>query len=568
MPQEDLDSADIETLRQLLQISRRGAPERRRTLCIEIEFEPSNISNILTIAEHDFAIELIDLLQKRRLENSIYKLCLILKSDFQRGKYAPELEKILSKLNNNYNTEPNNLTSTNPAPIQHLSGAIPRQSEDVTSYPRLARVPEKIHQILLNRLSLRKLLIVSLTVTGTLIGLRSFGTLQWIELKAFDVLMQMRPDEGIDNRLLIVTITDEDILAQDKRGEMGQGSLRDPSLNSLLATLEQHKPRLIGLDLYRPFRAAPSVLGLLKRLQQKNFFAVCKVPTIEGERNSRPEVAPPQEISPENIGFSDFAYDTDDTHDTVRRHLMLLGQIPGTNCHTQQSFSLLLARRYLELELGKRSHYQDPLQSGDVLQLDGVVFHRLQSPSGGYQHVDTDGYQILLNYRATSSGKIAKELTVEDILNKRFRDEDVRDKIVLIGSDAEQQGPPDHWATPYGTVNGINIHAHMISQILSAVLDRRSLLSVLPQSIEILWIWGWSLAGGVLAYYWRSFKTLGITLCCGILVLCIICFSCLTVSSLWIPLIPPILGFIGTHFIVIYITRFNRFRPTNINNEP
>ncbi|MBO3460782.1 CHASE2 domain-containing protein [Aetokthonos hydrillicola Thurmond2011] len=561
MSLEDLDDADIETLRQLLQNSSRAAPERRRSLCIEIGFDPSHIINISTIPESDFAIELIDQLQQRKLNNSIYKLCQVLKPDFRGGEYAPKLEKILSKLNNNYNTEPSNSTATDPVEIQHLSEAIPQQSENIISHPTSTEVVKEVHPVLPNRSSLRKILMVSLGVTGTLIGLRFFAVFQSIELKFFDNLMQTRPDEGMDKRLLIVKITDKDILDQDKRGERGKGSLRDPSLNSLLATLEEHKPRLIGLDLYRPFSADPNVPDLLKRLQQKNVFAVCKTPAIEEQSNSSPE--PPKEVFPENIGFSDFVSDTDGV---VRRHLMLQARIAGTTCLTQQSFSLLLARRYLQQELGKRSHYQDPFQSGNDLELDGVVFQPLQPFSGGYQDVDNRGYQILLNYRATSSGKIAQELTVEDILNKRFRDEDVRDKIVLIGSDAQQQGTPDHWTTPYGTVNGVTVHGHMISQIISAVLDRRSLLSVLPQGVEIIWIWGWALAGGFLAYYWRGLKILPIALCFVILVLCIciICFICLWICSLWIPLVPPIIAFIGTSFTAIYITRFYRFPPKNI----
>ncbi len=545
MSLEDLDDADIATLRNLLQLSGRGASVKRKALCIEIDVDQSNLSAIGTLSENDFAIELIDMLQKRGLEDSFYKLCQVLKSDFEGGKYALSLENILSKLNNNYNSEQSISTSITPE--------IPQKPEHVISNPRLPGLCERIHQLLPNGFSFRKIFIVSLTVTGTLIGLRFFGALEWMELKAFDNLMQLRPDEGIDKRLLIVKITDEDILAQDKRKEKGQGSLRDSSLNRLLETLEQHQPRLIGLDLYRPFSVDATIPSLLKQLGQKNIVAVCKAPISES--NLQKEVAPPQEVKPENIGFSDFVSDIDGT---VRRHLMVQDEIPGANCRTQQSFSLLLARRYLELERGKKSHYKDPLKSGDNLQLDGVVFHQLEPFTGGYQDVDTRGFQVLLNYRATSSGKIAQELTLEDILNHQFHDEDVRDKIVLIGSDAEQQGPPDHWLTPYGTLNGVIVHAHMIGQILSAVLDRRSLLSVLPQGIEILWIWGWSLAGGIFAYYCRSVKSVGIALICGTVVLCITCFTCLTVASLWIPLIPPIIALIGTNSIVIYSNPWRR----------
>jgi CHASE2 domain-containing sensor protein len=386
-----------------------------------------------------------------------------------------------------------------------------------------------------------------------LVGLRFFGVLEGLELKTFDHFIQLRPDEGMDKRLLIVKITDEDILAQDARGEKGQGSLRDPSLNLLLAKLEQYQPRLIGIDLYRPFSADSNVPGLLKRLGQNNIIAVCKVPTIDEQGNPQQEVAPPKEISAKNISFSDFASDRDDT---VRRYLMVQDWVPGAKCRTEESFSFMLARRYLEQELKENTNYQNPLTFGNNLQLGGVVFPKVQPFTGGYQDVDASGFQVLLNYRATSFGKVAQELKLEDILNNNFKDEDVRDKIVLIGSYAEQQGPPDRWSTPYGTLSGVMVHAHMMSQVLSTVLDKRPLLSVWSQGGEIFWIWSWSLIGGVLACYWRSFKPQVIAVGGGLLVLYITCLTSLIVASVWIPFIPSALALVFTSSVVIYIVSF------------
>lgn len=327
------------------------------------------------------------------------------------------------------------------------------------------------------------------------------------------------------------------------------------SLNRLLEKLEQHKPRLIGIDLYRPYSVNPNVPDLLKRLGQNNIIAVCKVPIIDEQGNPQQEeeVAPPKEVSAKNISFSDFAPDRDDT---VRRHLMVQESVSGAKCSTEESFSFMLARRYLEQEL-KNTNYQNPLESGNNLQLGGVVFPKVQPFTGGYQDVDASGFQVLLNYRATSSGKVAKELTLEDILNNNnFKDEDVRDKIVLIGSYAEQQGPPDRWSTPYGTLNGVMVHAHMISQVLSTVLDKRPLLSVWSQYGEIFWIWSWSLIGGVLACYWRSFKPVAIAVGGGLLVLYITCWTSLIVASVWIPFIPSALALVFTSSVVIYIVSF------------
>lgn len=289
----------------------------------------------------------------------------------------------------------------------------------------------------------------------------------------------------------------------------------------------------------------------------KHIVAVCKAPTIDEQGNLRNEVKPPKEVPLENTSFSDFVADPDDT---VRRHLIAQEQIRGANCRTQQSFSLLLARRYLELEPEEYRNYKNPFSSGENLELGNTVFEQLQPFTGGYQDVDASGYQVFLNYRATSDGKVAKELTLEQVLNNQFDGEkDVSGKIVLIGSYAEQQGPPDRWSTPYGTIPGVMVHAHMTSQILSAVLDRRSLLRVWSQGIEIFWIWGWSLAGGIFAYYWRSFKFVGIAVIVALLVLYVICWASLAIASFWIPLIPPALALILTSFTVMYIVDF--FKP-------
>lgn len=96
---QELNDSDIETLRELLQVSGRAASERRRALCIEIGIKPGELSAIWVLPENDFAIELIDLLHKRKLETAIYKICRKLESDFKGGGYSSKLEVILTKLN-------------------------------------------------------------------------------------------------------------------------------------------------------------------------------------------------------------------------------------------------------------------------------------------------------------------------------------------------------------------------------------------------------------------------------------------------------------------------------------
>ncbi len=552
MSLKDLNDSDIETLRKLLERSGRSAPERREALCIQIDINPRDISSIKESASSDFAVLLINNLWERQLETSIYKLCKEIKDDFKQGGYAPELEAIIRKLKSNDNSEINEQISTIQLEKQDSHQLNQPGIEKLVTKPESPVSDEEVSHSWLNSWKLRKLFFLSLTVTGALIGLRFFGILEWLELKAYDQLMQARLlNEKEDPRLLIIKITDEDIVAQDKRGEKGYGSsLRDPSLNRLLKTLQQHQPRLIGLDFYRAYPNDSSVPGLAEQLRQKNIVGVCKVPKTDDQGTQiDSQVAPPQEVK--SFGFSDFITDRDNI---LRRHLISQNQVPGTACKTTRSFSLLLARRYLEQELGDKINYIDPIISQENLRLGNVIFPHLQPFTGGYQDVDNSGFQVLLNYRATTSGNVAKLMTLEEVLSNQNL-EDIRNKIVLIGSYAEQEGPRDEWFTPYGKMHGVTVHAHMISQILSAVLDGRPLLHVFPQGVEIFWIWGWSFIGGVFAYYRRSVKPVVIAVICGVGVLYVICWASLTVASVWIPLIPPALALIGTSAAVMYLNR-------------
>ncbi len=99
-----------------------------------------------------------------------------------------------------------------------------------------------------------------------LIGLiRSLGALQPLELTMYDQFIRSRPIEPPDTRLLVVTVTDEDI--QSQGSEPRRGSLGDRSLNQLLKTLMKANPRAIGLDIYRDF---PTTLAPLTQQLKTN----------------------------------------------------------------------------------------------------------------------------------------------------------------------------------------------------------------------------------------------------------------------------------------------------------
>ncbi|MBE9004175.1 CHASE2 domain-containing protein [Fortiea sp. LEGE XX443] len=393
-------------------------------------------------------------------------------------------------------------------------------------------------QILPQSLKLRwKLgLFSSVVMTGIILGLRFFGGLQSAELQAFDFMMRSRPEESPDSRLLIITIDDDDLATQRRNGEILKGtSLSDKSLNALLIKLEQHRPRAIGLDIYRDFPAEQP--DLILRLQKTaNLIGVCKGSDSTVMTKG---IEPPPEIPKKRQGFSDFIRDTDGV---VRRHLMFFTPETASLCTADYAFSTQLAFRYL-LPLGIEPKFTP---QGN-LQLGNTVFPRLSSRSGGYQGIDANGGQTLLNYRAAK--KIAETVTLTQILSSPMNSDVIKDRIILIGVKARGDFP-DYWATPYGSrldvqTPGVLVQAQMISQILSAVLNKRPLLTVWSYWFEFIWIWSWSVVGGLLAWRWRWLPMLALAV--GIIsgVLYLLCLS-LLIWGIWVPFVPSALLLVGT----------------------
>lgn len=371
----------------------------------------------------------------------------------------------------------------NPAePLVTWSSLQGRQQRDRPALPR-------------PRLSV--LMLTTVLVTALVMGARQLGWLQPLELRAFDQLMQLRPSEPADPRLLLVTVTERDVQIQDPQERRG-ASLSDRALGQLLAKLNRHQPRAIGLDIYRDFPIDPRQSDLLTQLQNSpQFVAVCEV----GETAEQPGTRPLEGVPSERLSFSDLPLDEDGV---VRRQILGMAPSPQSFCVTDTSFSLRLSQLYFaSVEL------QTQRDSEGVLQIGATRFPQLRPDSGGYHSIDALGYQILLNYRVADP--VAQQVTLSQILNGSLDAqlaELVRDRIVLIGTVAPSF--KDYVFTPYSRgqqareMPGVVVQAHMTSQILSAVLDGRSLLQGTPFWATVLWVWSGALVGGLLVLGVRS----------------------------------------------------------------
>ncbi|MBR8833334.1 MAG: CHASE2 domain-containing protein [Stigonema ocellatum SAG 48.90 = DSM 106950] len=408
-------------------------------------------------------------------------------------------------------------------------------AEDTLTWLQLCGKSNTIPDPKLTVPNLQTIFIVSVLISGLITVGRSLGLMQQWELSAFDSMMRMRPDEGADERLLVITVTEADIQTQKQRQK---SSLSDSTLQQLLQKLSPYKPRAIGLDIYRDFPVDSQYPDLATRLRtNNNFIAICQ--PSDSEQLSA-GISPPPEIPPTRTGFSDVVFDSDLV---IRRHLLSMTPDPESNCKSRYSLNFQLARQYLAGQ-GIQLHITDE----GYLQLGEIVFKPIDVPTGGYQKFNAGGHQILLNYR--SSRQVAKLVSVAQVLNGQFNPNWVKDKIVLIGVDS--QSVKDYFLTPYSMattphleIPGVVLHAHMVSQILSAVLDHRPLLWVLPAWGEILWIWGTSLVAGILAVYSRSQLQLAIFISAELLTLYGWCFILLLYGG-WIPCLPSALGLVVT----------------------
>ncbi|MEO1432929.1 MAG: CHASE2 domain-containing protein [Cyanobacteria bacterium J06633_8] len=386
---------------------------------------------------------------------------------------------------------------------------------------------------------------LSIAITGLIMGVRYLGILQSLELKAFDQLMQMRPPEEPDSRLLVVSVTEDDVRAQ--QSEIRRGSLSDKFLHKLLEKLESYQPAAIGLDIYRDYPASKDYPELVKRMQNSRFVGVCKVSNSEGKFG----VAPPPELNRDNLGFSDILLDRDNV---VRRHYLSLEPPPASECNTYYALSVQLALRYLQ-DKGINLEFPDK----NTWQLGKLKFKLLETRTGGYQGINALGHQMLLNYRySPSPEKIARQITLGDVLAGKLNPKAVEGKIVLIGTTAHTF--KDYSLTPYTeqgkakTIPGVILQAQMVSQLLSAALNGRALLWSLPIWGEAIWIFGWSFIGGLLAWYLRKPIYLVLGVGGGLIILYGSSLILLISNGCWVPLVPPAIAFAGTTIVFKQLT--------------
>lgn len=403
----------------------------------------------------------------------------------------------------------------------------------------------------------RQAALPGITVLSFIILARLAGLLQGIELIALDTLLRFRPDELMDDKVVIIGINEEDIQS------IKTYPIPDKEIASLITKIQTYKPIAIGLDIVRDIPVEPGNQELRQVFQKyQNIIAIEKV--LPPGEFSAPPTLPPQQA-----GFSDVIADKDGKY---RRYLLWTPNPKDIN-EDKYSLALQLAQTYLsthdiDIETGRHDT--------NTIRFANTELPRILPNSGGYivkgeEKTKDGGLKILVNFR---SGKQPfKFISLNDIKTGKFKPQWLKQKVVIIGITASSVS--DYLNTSAtinpeidGHIYGVELHAHVTSQIINAVLNGRQMIKVWSKEWEYLWIIFWGIlsifAGRITQEIWKNL------LAVVVMSFCLICIGYLLIlSSWWIPTAPSLLVLVinGLGLSAFAFYKYDKEQKSKINER-
>lgn len=365
-------------------------------------------------------------------------------------------------------------------------------------------------------------LLLGVMATGGVLTLRSLGTFQVWELQAFDFMMNHRLAEDPDDRIIIIGIDENDI----ERSQ--NAAVSDEMLADVIEAVKAQNPAVIGLDFFRnvprdqgyerlqqTFRETPNLIGIEKVVDDAALAAVSGNSVL---------------VQNDQVAASDLIVDVDGR---VRRGFIFPSAVGD---RILEGLAFRVALEYLA------SHDIQPNPNASTLELGYARLPPFEKNSGGYSNADAGGYQIVMNWRSNLQ---FQTFSAYDVINGKIPSSALRDKIVLIGG--MQSGDADVFFTPYSSrkgsfglvpSHGIEIHASLVSQIISAAFGQRPPLKILSGYAEIFLITVFAWVG--IALYkigrndFRRVQLYGLCLVSNVGVSHIM----LMVGGWWLPVVP------------------------------
>jgi adenylate cyclase len=373
--------------------------------------------------------------------------------------------------------------------------------------------------------------LITFSLSLGILGLRESGAFKEVELWVYDNLMRSQLHEPTDRRVVIVEISEADIQGFSKLYSE-RWPISDRLFAKLINQIAVAKPAVIGVDKYLDLPVLEGRRELVTAIKNAgNVVNARLIATVEG----RIGVDPAKDL--ETISRYGYVNLQLDKGATVRR-ISIVGD--------SGSFAFEIANLYLQ-KLHKKQLEFNPT----TIQFTAgkQIIPRLTANYGAYRKEDDSGYQMMIRYRGKS--RFFEYIRATDVLEGRVAPEKLRDRVVLIGVTAESL--KDSLSTPVSVdgevMYGVEIHANIVSQLISSTLEDRRFIQVWANDLESIWIAVWAIVGGAMAAFIpNAGKNIGllVVFAGGLVWAGYFAFS----QSLWIPLFPALLGLVSANVLV------------------
>jgi CHASE2 domain-containing sensor protein len=396
----------------------------------------------------------------------------------------------------------------------------------------------------------REVVLPGVLIVAFVVLARLTGLLQVQEWMALDLFSRLCPAATAESQVAIVGIDEANLRA------VGEFPVSDEKLARVLSILSEYQPSVIGLDLYRDVPVAPGHDSLIQAFQTiPNIIGVETALNSQASMNMRP----PAQLPPDRVGFTDVIVDDDGK----LRRIILSSPVTGANStQVKYSFAFRLVQRSLAAQ---------GIDFKPSTQLGSVQLQRFRPNSGSYIQANASGNQRMLNFCA--SQKLFRSLSLTDVLQRNFKPEWVRDRILIIGMAASSVKDIFFTSALRETLSsrasgnpfpatqliyGAEVQAYGADQLMREVLEQRSALRYWGDGWEYLWIMSWGCLGIALGLVLQSpWKSL-LNIVIAIAGLIGVCFLGLLMGW-WIPVVPAGIALGSAGLVTAFFDRDLRF---------
>ncbi|MFM7887452.1 MAG: CHASE2 domain-containing protein [Pseudanabaena sp.] len=367
--------------------------------------------------------------------------------------------------------------------------------------------------------------LITCSVSLGILVLRDSSYFKQFELWTYDSFMRSQLNEPTDRRIVIVEIAEADI-------QRFRWPFSDRLFAKLINQISSAKPAVIGIDKYLDLPVMEGRSELFEAIKEAGNVVNATLESVEGKS----KIEPAKDLAQiSRHGYVNLSIDKG----TVVRRSAIAGD--------SGSLALEITQLYLQ-----KLHNKQIAFNPDTVQFTAgkQIIPRITANYGAYRKEDDSGYQVMIRYR--NKPRAFQHIRASDVFDGKFAPEQFRDRVVLIGVTAESL--KDSFATPITAdeevMYGVEIHANIVSQLISATLDDRKFIQVWSNDLENIWIAFWVIIGGGLATFIpNAFGNVGLlaTLAISLTTGSYFAFA----QALWIPIFPSLLGLISANVLIM-----------------